>query len=239
MRRAHHPLWYEKLAERFNKRFAEHFLHPHFDSLGVEPRFAGCQHIDVRGPRISAGDHFHAYATKHEPISLAVDPFAAGGGGIKFGNYCIIAPGVRIRSACSITIGDNCMFGEDTLVTDADWHDHYHRIYPGKELPVVLGNNVWVGTRVTICKGVTIGDNSIIGAGSIVTRDVPPNSIAGGNPARVISQLDPTKHSTLREALFIYDTPYQKLKDDFDAGRLAGNTFSGWLRSILFPTRNM
>jgi acetyltransferase-like isoleucine patch superfamily enzyme len=237
MRQAHHPLWYEKLAERWNRRFAEHFVEPHFESLGVEPRFAGCQYIDIRGPNIRGGDHLHIYATRHEPVSLAVDPFSVGGGGITFGSYCILAPGVRIRSACSISIGDNCMFGEDTLVTDADWHDHYHRIYPGKQEAIVLENNVWVGTRVTICKGVTIGENSIIGAGSIVTRDIPKNSIAAGNPARVVSELDPLLPSTRRDALFIYDTPYQKLKDDFDLQRLAGNTLGGWVRSILFPTR--
>jgi len=54
---------------------------------------------------------------------------------------------------------------------------------------VTIGNNVWIGGNVTILPGVTIGDNCTIGAGSVVTRDIPDNSVAAGNPARVIRRL--------------------------------------------------
>lgn len=239
MRRDHHPYWYEKLAERGNRWYAEHFVHPHFESLGVDPRFVGGQHLFMRGPNIRAGDHFHAYSTRHDPISLAVDPFGGGAGEIVFGSYVIVSPGVRIRSAASVRIGDNCMLAERAFITDADWHDHYHRIFPGKRAPIVLENNVWLGDGVTICKGVTIGENSIIGAASVVTRDIPANTVAAGNPAKPVGQLDPHAHRTRRDALFVHGLPYQQLKDRFDAERLAGNTLTSWLRSILFPTRKM
>lgn len=235
MRRDHHPYWVEKLAERVYGRLAQHFIHPQFERLGVEPRFVGARYLDLRGERMSAGDHFHVYATRELPVSFAVDPFEGGTGFIRFGSHCIVAPGVRIRSALGVDIGDNCMLAESVFITDADWHDHYHRIYPGKRAAVTLHDNVWVGDRVSICKGVSIGENSIIGAASVVTKDVPANSIAAGNPARVISELDPAARFTSREALFVGGMPYQMFKDEFDKRRLAGNSLLGWVRARLCP----
>lgn len=235
MRRDHHPYWAEKFAERLYGRLAAHFIHPQFESLGKEPRFVGFRHLDLRGEHMSAGDHFHVYATRALPVSFAVDPFAGGQGSIRFGSHCIVAPGTRIRSAIGIAIGDNCMLAESVYITDADWHDHYHRIYPGKRAPVTLQDNVWVGDRVSICKGVTIGENSIIGAASVVTKDVPANAIAAGNPARVIAELDASAHKTAREALFVGGMPYQAFKDEFDRQRLEGNTLLGWARARLWP----
>lgn len=238
MRRAHHPYWYEKLAETLHRRFAEHFIHPQFDALGCEPRFVGARHLDIRGGNLSAGDHFHVYATRELPVSLAVDPFEGGSGEIRFGSYCILAPGVRIRSAIGVTIGDDCMFAESVFVTDADWHDRYHRIYPGKRERVVLESNVWVGDRATICKGVTLGENSIVGAASVVTRDVAKNSIVAGNPAKPIGELDPREARTSRSALFVGGMPYQDFKNQFDRRRLAGNSLAGWIKALLFPDRS-
>lgn len=56
--------------------------------------------------------------------------------------------------------------------------------------PIVLGRNVWVGANVTILQGVTIGDNSVVAAGAVVTKDVPPNTVVGGVPARVIKTIE-------------------------------------------------
>lgn len=235
MRRSHQPYWAEKLAERVHRRLARHFIHPQFDALGDEPRFVGLRYLDIRGENIRAGDHFHLYATRSQPVSLAVDPFEGGAGGIEIGNYVIMAPGTRIRSAIRVRIGNDCMLAENTFITDADWHDVYHRIYPGKREPVVLEDNVWVCDGARICKGVTIGENSVIGAGSIVTSDVPANTIAAGNPARSIGKLDPALHSTRRRALFAGGLPYQAFKDQFDARRLAGNSLLGYVRARLFP----
>ena len=235
VRRQHHPYWAEKLAEHWNRAWARQLIHPQFDALGAEPRFVGLLHLDIRGENIRAGDHLHVYATRWQPVSLAVDPFEGGDGSIDIGSYCILAPGVRIRSAISVRIGDDCMLAENTFITDADWHDPYHRIYPGKRAPVVLEDNVWVCDGARICKGVRIGANSIIGAGAIVTRDVPANTIAAGNPAVPIGELDPNAHSTRRRALFEAGQPYQAFKDQFDAQRLAGNTLLGYLRARWFP----
>jgi acetyltransferase-like isoleucine patch superfamily enzyme len=235
VRRPHHPYWAEKLEERWHLLWNKHFIHPQFDALGVEPRFVGARYLDIRGENIRAGDHFHLYATKTQPVSFAVDPFEGGDGAIDIGSYCIVAPGVRIRSAIHVEIGDDCMLAENVFITDADWHDPQHRIYPGKREPVVLEDNVWVCDGARICKGVRIGENSIIGAGAIVTRDVPKNTIAAGNPAKPIGELPEGGHTTRRRALFVGGLPYQTFKDQFDAGRLAGNTVLGYLRARWFP----
>lgn len=129
------------------------------------------------------------------------------------------------------------MLAERVLITDADWHDLHHRIFPGKTAPIRIGSNVWIGDGVTICKGVTIGDNSVVGAGAVVTRDVPPNSVAAGNPARVVRELDPSAGFTPRASLFEGTVHYDTLKADYDRDRLAGNSLSHWLRARLFPDK--
>ena len=99
-----------------------------------------------------------------------------------------------------VTIGDDCMFASNCFVSDEN-----HGMDPSSGVryekqklttkPVVLGRNVWVGEKAIILPGVTVGDNAIIGAGSVVTKDVPANTIAVGNPAKVIKQYNFEKQS--------------------------------------------
>jgi acetyltransferase-like isoleucine patch superfamily enzyme len=217
--------------------WAAYRLLPQFEAVGSEPRFQGIKYILLQGPNIRVGDHFHAFGARHAPVSLAVNPYDGGDGEIVFGDYCVVSSGVRIRSALSVRIGDNTMLAENCYITDADWHDLYHRIYPGKREAVHIGNNVWLADSVTVCKGVTIGDNCVVGAASVVTRDLAPNAIAAGNPARVVGELDPELPSSRREHLFASVRPYAEFKDDYDRARLRGNTLLGWLRSLAFPDR--
>jgi acetyltransferase-like isoleucine patch superfamily enzyme len=93
--------------------------------------------------------------------------------------------GSEIICSQSITIGDTCMFGPQVAIRDDD--EHY--IGNGERTaPVSIGDNVWVGTRAIILKGVTIGDGAVIAAGSVVAKDVPAHSMVGGVPARVIRE---------------------------------------------------
>ena len=83
----------------------------------------------------------------------------------------------------SISIGDYCSISESVIIRDSDNH-----VYPGSEggdmaAPIVIGNRVWIGQGAMVLKGVTIGDNAVIAAGSVVIRDVPPNCMVAGNPA--------------------------------------------------------
>lgn len=91
--------------------------------------------------------------------------------------------GVSIIAHKKIIIGNNTMIGTNTKIADND--DHGDILGTGDE-PVIIGNNVFVGMNCLIMKGVTIGDNAIVGAGSIVTHDIPANMIAAGIPCKVI-----------------------------------------------------
>jgi len=74
--------------------------------------------------------------------------------------------------------------GANTIITDSDWHTDDPR--SGQDAPVILERNVWLGINVTVLKGVTVGENSVVGAGSLVTHSIPANVVAAGVPARVI-----------------------------------------------------
>ena len=82
-----------------------------------------------------------------------------------------------------VSIGRGCLLAWDVQVLDSD----SHRIDGAPHTaPVSIGDGVWVGCRATVLKGVTIGEGAVVAAGSVVTRDVPPRALVGGNPARVL-----------------------------------------------------
>ncbi|XBH22260.1 sugar O-acetyltransferase [Jonesiaceae bacterium BS-20] len=103
-----------------------------------------------------------------------------------FANYNLVALDVA-----TITIGQDCQIGPNVqLLTPT----HPVDPQPRKDKleaaePIVIGNNVWLGGGVIVCPGVTIGDNSVIGAGAVVTKDIPANVVAVGNPAKVIREI--------------------------------------------------
>lgn len=88
----------------------------------------------------------------------------------------------------SINIGDDCMFSGNIEIWNSDTHLITDLMGNGinPSQPIVIGNHVWLGKSVKVLKGTTIGDGSIAGMNSIVTKDIPPHSIAAGNPAKVI-----------------------------------------------------
>lgn len=95
--------------------------------------------------------------------------------------------GTVIGAFAGITIGKNVKCGANTLITDGDWHPEDLR--SGEPKPVVIGDNVWLGVGVMVLKGAKIGDNTVIGANSVVTGEIPANVVAAGNPCKVIRVL--------------------------------------------------
>ncbi|HFS5789655.1 TPA: galactoside O-acetyltransferase [Citrobacter werkmanii] len=91
----------------------------------------------------------------------------------------------------TVTIGDNVLIAPNVTITVTGHPVHYELRKSGEmfSFPVTLGNNVWIGSNVVINPGITIGDNSVIGAGSVVTKDIPPDVVAVGVPCRVIRNI--------------------------------------------------
>ncbi len=111
------------------------------------------------------------------------------GKNIRVGKNVFINACCKFQDQGGIRIGDNCLIGHNvTLATlNHDFNpDNRAAIYPK---PVRIGNNVWIGSDSTILPGITIGDGAIIGAGSVVTKDVPANTIVAGNPARKMKHI--------------------------------------------------
>jgi len=111
----------------------------------------------------------------------------AEGAEIEIGAGCGLS-GTAIGCAAKIVLGDNVRCGANTIITDTDWHPEDPR--SGPDAPVTIGSNVWLGVNVTVLKGVTIGENTLVAAGSLVTRSLPANVVAGGAPAKVLRRLD-------------------------------------------------
>jgi virginiamycin A acetyltransferase len=123
-------------------------------------------------------------------------------GKVNIGKYTIInGPNTTIYSKINaITIGNFCSIAKDVVIQEYNHkHDKLSTFYLEKNLfggkdsgdveskgPILIGNDVWIGMKVIILSGVSIGDGAIIAAGSVVTKDIPPYAIVGGNPAKVI-----------------------------------------------------
>ncbi|MGN0687945.1 MAG: sugar O-acetyltransferase [Oscillospiraceae bacterium] len=115
--------------------------------------------------------------------------FADCGKNLHIGKNVFINSGCKFQDQGGIYIGDGALIGHNVVIATLN-----HNFAPEKRRgmypkPVSVGKNVWIGSNSTICPGVTIGDNAVIGAGSVVTKDVPKNMVAVGVPAKVIKSI--------------------------------------------------
>ncbi len=114
-------------------------------------------------------------------------PFQADfGKNIRIGERVFINSGCRFQDQGGIVIGDDCLIGHNVVLATLNHAlDPAHRgdMHPA---PVVIGSNVWLGANVTVLPGVTIGDDAVVGAASVVTKDVPAGAVVVGSPSRVV-----------------------------------------------------
>lgn len=111
------------------------------------------------------------------------------GKNIKIGKDVFVNSGCCFQDQGGVTLGDGCLVGHNVVFATLDHDKHPGRRGDMTAAPIVVGKDVWIGAHATILKGVTIGDGAIVAAGAVVTRDVPPNTIAAGVPARVVKTI--------------------------------------------------
>jgi len=152
------------------------------------------------------GDSRAIVVGRHTRIRGELVTFAHGGQ-ITIGEWCYVGEAARIWSAASITIGDRVLIAHSVNIFDnlthplraAQRHEQIRQIYQTghprqislDESPVRIEDDAWIGAGAFVLRGVTIGEGAIVAAGAVVTKDVPPYTIAAGNPAVVVRELSP------------------------------------------------
>ena len=110
--------------------------------------------------------------------------YAELGKNITLGDSVFLNSGCEFQDQGGVTIGDDCLIGHNTVFATLN-----HDLAPSRRAdmhpaPIVIGRNVWIGSNVTVLPGVTVGDNAVVAAASVVTKDVPKNSVVVGSPAQ-------------------------------------------------------
>ncbi len=115
---------------------------------------------------------------------------------LRIGNNSFIGHDCMFQMRKNITIGNHCLLAGGIIIQDNNGHplDPENRkanlpVSDDEVHPVIIKDGAWIGRRVMILKGVTVGENSVVGAGSVITKDIPDNAVAAGNPAKVIKAL--------------------------------------------------
>jgi acetyltransferase-like isoleucine patch superfamily enzyme len=152
-------------------------------TFGKQPVILGKVRFRFRGT-VHIGDKFMV-----EGMTAGVTVLVARDAVLSIGNGCYMNTGSYIEVYNEVRIGDHALIAPFASIVDDDRHE----VEPGSSRakgPTIVGNNVWLGRNVAVLPGVTIGDGSVIGANSVVSRDIPPNCFAAGAPARVIRKLE-------------------------------------------------
>jgi maltose O-acetyltransferase len=131
--------------------------------------------------RITLGDRVRLVSTVAK-LELATMP----GGHLDIGDNVFINYGCSISSSKLVRIGDDCLIGSHVMIMDCDFHRIEDKAWDVTGEPIIIEDRVWVANRAIILKGVRIGHDAVVAAGSVVTRDVPPRSVVAGMPAKVV-----------------------------------------------------
>ncbi len=149
-------------------------------SVGERPRLYGRCKVGNYG-QIVIGDRLLMYGA-----TVRCELTAHAGGKLDIGNGVFVNYGCSISAHQHVRIGDRCLIGQYGIILDCDYHSLEDGDDHGDVRPVSIGDRVWLGARVIVLKGVTIGHDAVIAAGSVVTHDLPPNAVAAGVPAEVL-----------------------------------------------------
>lgn len=190
--------------------FIQNRTHSNF-KIGINPRVLSLNAFKAEKPHanISIGNSIIVYKN--------CDVLASGTGKVRIGDDCVIGSDFRLYCKELINIGNHVLISWNVFISDYDAHSTHpderlfelnyiqgtffpnfrkidrekvNGVYTPKysSIPVSIGDNVWIGANVIILKGVTIGSGSVIAAGSVVTKDIPANCVAAGNPAKVVKE---------------------------------------------------
>jgi maltose O-acetyltransferase len=161
--------WYFRDAAEVGER-CRVYGHPSIKNLG----------------RLVIADRVRLFSTI-TPIEIAVET----GGTLEIGSRAFINYGCSIAATSLVRIGARCNIGTYVMMMDNDFHslEPERRDERPPSAPIILEDNVWVGGRVIVLRGVTIGAGSVVAAGSVVTRDVPPRTVVAGVPAKPVRSL--------------------------------------------------
>ena len=159
------------------------------DRVQFGRNFVANHRLIVRGPgRVVFGDNINAWSHAEKTVLITYSPDAV----ITIGDNCRLN-GAGIQAYTHVDIGPRCMISS-TIMIDTDFHNldpelRHDPDAPVACAPIVLEENVWVAGQTAILKGVRIGANSVVAFRAVVTKDVPPNVVVAGNPARVVKEL--------------------------------------------------
>jgi len=171
------PLWRKARA-----RVAARWQLRRVTSLGRQARVWGRVFVQNDG-QIHIGERVH-FVARTVPTELV----AFKGGELAIGPRTFVNYGCSFAATARVAIGADCLFGPYVNVTDNDFHDLRDRTRRPEARPVTIGDHVWIGAGARIMPGVTVGKNAVVAAGSVVTKDVAPATLVGGNPARVLRE---------------------------------------------------
>jgi acetyltransferase-like isoleucine patch superfamily enzyme len=230
------PYWLKKLYLRARDAYTDYFLRPRCAAFGRHANLMKPWYVHISGNNIHIGRSFTAIGEPGARVEIGVWGREQGAGRIEIGDCVLMSPGSRLSASDEIIIGDGTMLANGAYVTDSDWHTLYDRTARADTpTPVHIGRNCWLGDHATVLKGVTIGDNSVVAARAVVTKDVPPNVVVAGNPARIVRELDPHRPMTTRLDYFADPAGMERFFDAVDREVLSGNSFWRWLLSVLYP----
>ena len=188
-----------KLFGKINLKFYE-IIYKNF-SVGKNPQIWGKFFVTIFEPSLGSikiGNNFRLISSNRR--SLIANYFhtkltVIGSGQINIGHN-VSFNGVAITSMNKISICNEAMLAPNVVITDTDFHkssvldDRQELCDPNIQHSIEIGKNVWIGASAIILKGVSIGENSVVSAGSVVSKDIPANVIAAGNPATIVSSLN-------------------------------------------------